>query len=95
VPSKLYAILAAGRPYVAAMERGADAVRIAEQEKCGLVANPNDAVDLAARVRALYVDRHLTREMGQRARQVGLRFDRAAGVAAYDALARSLVNGSA
>ena len=95
VPSKLYAILAAGRPYVAAMERDSEAVRLAEEEACGLVAEPGDAESLAARIRALYLDRDLTRQMGARARQVGLRFDRRAGVAAYDALARGLVNGSA
>lgn len=95
VPSKLYAILAAGRPYVTAMERDSEAVRIAEEEGCGLVAEPGDAESLAARIRDLYLDRHRTEEMGARARQVGLRFDRRAGVAAYEALARRLVNGSA
>jgi glycosyltransferase involved in cell wall biosynthesis len=95
VPSKLYAILAAGRPYVAAMERDSEAVRLAEEEGCGLVAEPGDARSLAAQLRALYLNRDGTRQMGERARQVGLRFDRRAGVAAYDALSRQLVNGSA
>lgn len=95
VPSKLYAILAAGRPYVAAMERDSEAVRLAEEEACGLVAEPGDAEGLAAQIRALYLDRDGTRRMGERARRVGLRFDRKAGVAAYDTLTRELVNGSA
>lgn len=94
VPSKLYAILAAGRPYVAAMERDSEAVRIAEQEGCGLVADPGNAESLAAQIRALYQNRNLARQMGERAREVGMRFDRRAGVAAYDALARGLVHGS-
>jgi len=94
VPSKLYGILAAGRPYVAAMERDSEAVRIAEKEGCGLVADPGNPESLAAQIRALYLNRDLTRQMGERAREVGMRFDRRAGVAAYDALARGLVNGS-
>jgi len=94
VPSKLYAILAAGRPYVAAMERDSEAARIAEQEACGLVADPGNPESLAIQIRSLYMNRELTRQMGERAREVGLRFDRRAGVAAYDALARGLVNRS-
>ena len=69
-------------------------VRIAEQDGCGLVAEPGNPESLAAQIRTLYLNRDLTRQMGERAREVGLRFDRKAGVAAYDALARGLVNGS-
>ncbi len=94
VPSKLYGILAAGRPYVAAMERDSEAVRIAEQEGCGLVADPGSPESLAGQIRAMYLNRDVTRQMGERAREVGMRFDRRAGVAAYDALARGLVHGS-
>jgi len=94
VPSKLYGILAAGRPYVAAMERDSEAVRIAEQEGCGLVADPGSPESLAGQIRAMYVNRDVTRQMGERAREVGMRFDRRAGVAAYDALARGLVHRS-
>ena len=94
VPSKLYGILAAGRPYVAAMESDSEAVQIAEREGCGLVADPGSPESLAGQIRALYLNRDLTRQMGERAREVGLRFDRRAGVAAYDALARGLIPGS-
>ena len=93
VPSKLYGILAAGRPYIAAMERDSEAVRIAEQDGCGLTTDPGDPKGLADRVRTLYLNRDLARGMGLRAREAGLRFDRRAGVAAYDALVRGLVNG--
>jgi glycosyltransferase involved in cell wall biosynthesis len=95
VPSKLYGILAAGRPYIAAMEPDAEAVRIAEQEDCGLAAEPGDPKSLADRIRTLYMDRDLARRMGERARKAGLRFDRRVGVAAYAALLRGLVNGAA
>jgi colanic acid biosynthesis glycosyl transferase WcaI len=94
VPSKLYAILAAGRPYVAAMERDSEAVRIAEQESCGLVAEPDNPKSLADKIRELHGNQQLTRQMGERARRIGERFDRKIGVAAYDTLVRGLVNGS-
>jgi glycosyltransferase involved in cell wall biosynthesis len=90
VPSKLYGILAAGRPYVAAMERDSEAVLIAERHSCGLHAEPGDEKSLAAAVRALYSDSARVRLMGQRARQIGLTFDRKVGVAAYATLFRDL-----
>jgi putative colanic acid biosynthesis glycosyltransferase WcaI len=93
VPSKLYAILAAGRPYIAAMERDSEAVRIAEEERCGLVATTGDPEDIAARIRMLYMDRELAARMGRRARTAALRFDRRVGVEAYASLLRSLVYG--
>ena len=83
VPSKLYGILAAGRPYVAAMEEDSEAVLIATEGQCGLTAVPGDPESLAARIRTLHADRALTRRMGERARAVGLGFDRRIGVKAY------------
>jgi len=47
VPSKLYSILAAGRPYVAAVEDACEVAAITRQYHCGLVAEPADPTDLA------------------------------------------------
>jgi glycosyltransferase involved in cell wall biosynthesis len=91
VPSKLYGILAAGRPYVAAIERDSEAVSIAEAHRCGRVARPNDAVSLADEIRALYRDRDETRRMGARAREAGLGFDRKRAVKAYRDLFDTLI----
>jgi colanic acid biosynthesis glycosyl transferase WcaI len=83
VPSKLYGILAAGRPYVAAVEEDSEAVLIAAEQGCGLPAVPGDPDSLAAQIRTLHADRDLTRRMGERARAAGLGFDRRVGVKAY------------
>ncbi len=42
VPSKLYGILAAGRPYVAAVEEDSEVAAITGEHECGLVVAPGD-----------------------------------------------------
>jgi glycosyltransferase involved in cell wall biosynthesis len=91
VPSKLYSILAAGRPYVAAVEEACEVVEITRQYHCGMVVAPGDSDALAARILELYRDSPLTAEYGQRAREAGLAFDRPGQVAAYARLLRTVV----
>jgi colanic acid biosynthesis glycosyl transferase WcaI len=83
VPSKLYGILAAGRPYVAAVEEDVEAVLIARKYDCGLAAAPGRAGELADRIMELYRDRDLAQRLGLNARQAALGFDRADHVRAY------------
>jgi glycosyltransferase involved in cell wall biosynthesis len=90
VPSKLYGILAAGRPYVAAVEPDSEAVLIAERDGCGVRAVPGDPKSLAEAIRALHADRVRLGRMGERAREAGLRFDRKVGVGKYAQLFRQL-----
>ncbi len=90
VPSKLYGILAAGRPFVAAVEPDCEAASIAQQRQCGLAAQVGDPEDLARKIRLLHQDRALARRLGENARVAALVFDRAAGVKAYHELCRSL-----
>ena len=92
VPSKLYGILAAGRPYVAAVEEDCEAAIIAKQYACGLTAKPGTPQDLADKILALYHDRALTRRLGANARQAGLAFDRPVHIRAYYELFRQLVH---
>ena len=86
VPSKLYGILASGRPYVAATDPSCEAADIVRQHQCGLLARPGDPDDLAAKVAALYDDPASTRAMGVNARAAALRFDRRHAVASYHEL---------
>jgi colanic acid biosynthesis glycosyl transferase WcaI len=90
VPSKLYGILAAGRPYVAAVEETCEVASITERHQCGLVAAPGDAQSLAARIREFYRDRALTMRFGANARTVGLSFDRRRQVSKYMELFRTV-----
>lgn len=94
VPSKLYGILAAGRPYVAAVEDDCEVASLTRTHGCGLVAEPGDAAALADRILRLRDDEGLRREAGASARRLALTFDRRLQVARYfDLFAR--VTGSA
>jgi glycosyltransferase involved in cell wall biosynthesis len=95
VPSKLYSILAAGRPYVAAVEDACEVVDITRQYACGVIVPPGDADALAARILDMYRDGPLTAELGQRAREAGLAFDRPRQVAAYAELLRRVAGEAA
>jgi putative colanic acid biosynthesis glycosyltransferase WcaI len=68
VPSKLYGILAAGRPYVAAVEEACEVAAITRQYQCGLLAEPGDPKDLAEQILTLYHDRALAQRLGANAR---------------------------
>ena len=86
VPSKLYGILAAGRPFVAAIDSSAEAAAIARDHRCGFVAAPDDPADLARKIAALYDNPDETRAMGERARQAAWQFDRRNAVRVYHEL---------
>jgi colanic acid biosynthesis glycosyl transferase WcaI len=83
VPSKLYGILAAGRPYVAAVEEDCEVASITRGHDCGLVAEPGNAADLAAKIRVLHGDRVRTARLGASARQASRLFDRRLQVGRY------------
>jgi len=77
VPSKVYGIMAAGRPFIAIMEETAEVARLARQHSVGLVATPADGANLARVVKQAADDRATVRMMGQRARRLAEeRFDR-------------------
>jgi glycosyltransferase involved in cell wall biosynthesis len=91
VPSKLYGILAAGRPYVAAVEEACEVSAITRRHGCGLLAKPGSAEELAEKILTFYRDRALGRRMGARAREAALEFDRNRQVAAYHRLFQEVV----
>lgn len=83
VPSKLYPILAAGRPYVAAVEPMSEVAALTERHRCGVVVTPGDAGALAAAITRLADDRHEREAMGARARVAAELFARDRQVAAH------------
>ena len=83
VPSKVYGILAAGRPYIAATDPSSEAAAIARDGQCGLVAAPGDPAALADAIATMYDHPAATKEMGERARRVARQFDRRIAVQAY------------
>ena len=90
VPSKLYGILAAGRPYVAAVEEGCEVASITRARRCGLVAEPGNPRDLADKILAFYRDREMADCFGANARSAGLVFDRTVQVRNYMELFRTM-----
>lgn len=68
VPSKLYPILAAGRPVLAVAPKKSDVARIVQEHCCGLVADPEDPHEVAKSI--LWARQHPEelQKMGERAR---------------------------
>jgi len=90
VPSKLYGILASGRPYVAAVDEASEVAAITRRYDCGLVSGPGDAAVLAEKILALYRDRALAHRLGANGRRAALDFDRPIQVGAYGRLFQAL-----
>jgi colanic acid biosynthesis glycosyl transferase WcaI len=76
VPSKLYSILAAGRPILVIAPAECDAARIVTESGCGLVADPDDANAVAAAILKLQSDSAALNEMGRRARETAEKYAR-------------------
>ncbi|HET9400567.1 MAG TPA: glycosyltransferase family 4 protein [Candidatus Acidoferrales bacterium] len=76
VPSKLYPILAAGRPVLAVCTPESDVARIVSRAGCGLVADPDDPAAVASAIRELASDRERIADMGRRASAIAPEYDR-------------------
>jgi glycosyltransferase involved in cell wall biosynthesis len=76
VPSKLYPILAAGRPVLAVAPESSDVARIVTRHGCGVVADPDEPASVAAAVQSLVRDRGRLVQMAQRARQIAPEYER-------------------
>jgi glycosyltransferase involved in cell wall biosynthesis len=83
VPSKLYPILAAGRPYVAAVEPMSEVAAVTERHRCGVLIPAGDAAALASALTRLADAPHEREAMGGRARVAAERFGRERQVAAH------------
>src|SRR5215510_1541584 len=92
VPSKVYNVLASGRPCIAAVEPDCEVADIIHRHDCGFVIGPGDASALRARILELTADRERAVAMGMRARRAALHFDRPRQVAAYDAVLREVAS---
>ena len=68
VPSRVYGIMAAGRPILAAVDRGSETAVLVEEAGCGIVVPPARPDLVAAAIRSLAAGEHDLEEMGRRAR---------------------------
>src|SRR5271155_3196255 len=71
VPSKLYSILAAGRPVLVVASASSDAARVVLESGCGLTADPDDPAAVAAAIRELRGGPVRLAGKGRRARGAG------------------------
>ena len=76
VPSKLYSILAAGRPIIVVAPAECDAARIVVESGCGVAADPDDPAAVAAAIRELRAEPVRLGEMGRRARETAAKYAR-------------------
>jgi glycosyltransferase involved in cell wall biosynthesis len=89
VPSKLYTILASGRPYIAAVDADSEVAALTRTHDCGVLVAPGDAGALADAVRAMAADPERRLALGARARAASACFSRERQVAAHAAALRS------
>lgn len=74
VPSKVYSILAAGRPILAVAPEDTDVARIVRNEDCGMVVDPDKPADVAAAIQMLKSDPARLEAMGHRARKASEKY---------------------
>jgi colanic acid biosynthesis glycosyl transferase WcaI len=94
MPSKIYEIMASGRPLLASAARDSDVWRLVESSGCGLCVEPEDPAQLAAAIRRLAADPDERAAMGRRGRELACAsYSRQAVVEQYEALLREVAAG--
>jgi colanic acid biosynthesis glycosyl transferase WcaI len=83
VPSKMYGILAAGKPIVAVAPRNTDVAAIGERRGFAVFADPDSPQDLAATVRALADDPASIKAMSRASRNAAPDYDRVKELAKF------------
>lgn len=76
VPSKLYSILAAGRPVLAVAAEESDAARIVRESGCGIAVDPDEPAAVAGAIRELRDNPARLAQMGRRARETANKYAR-------------------
>jgi glycosyltransferase involved in cell wall biosynthesis len=90
VPSKVYGAMAAGRPVLNLGAADGEIAELISRYDCGVSCDPSDGVAIARAVDGLCGHAHARREMGRRAREAALSFDRDVAIAGWAELLESL-----
>ncbi|MGH2933056.1 MAG: glycosyltransferase family 4 protein [Gaiellaceae bacterium] len=94
VPSRLYGILAAGCPVLAAVDEESETAAVVRSVGCGLVVPPSRPELVAAAIRDLYDGSHDLAAMGARGREyVVAEADRSVAIERYRRLLHELASG--
>ncbi|MDE3169266.1 MAG: glycosyltransferase family 4 protein [Acidobacteriota bacterium] len=91
VPSKLYSTLAAGRPVLAVAAANSDAARIVTGSDCGVAADPDDPMAVAASILRMRDDPARVAEMSARARAVAPNYARVAQLERFTEILEQVV----
>lgn len=84
LPSKIYTLMASGRPMVAALDADGDAWKLIKEANAGLCARPGDAEALASAIETLRRDPGVAQELGKSGRRYAeLHCDRRLCTAAF------------
>jgi colanic acid biosynthesis glycosyl transferase WcaI len=92
VPSKLYSILAAGRPVLVVAPPECDAARIVVESGCGLAADPDDPAAVAAAIRELRGNPARLGEMSTNARETAVKYARVNELQRFVAIVEEAAN---
>jgi glycosyltransferase involved in cell wall biosynthesis len=92
VPSKVYGVLVAGRPFIAAIEADSEAAQIAREHHCGLVVESGNRQEMTQAIRTLHDQPDYRARLGANARAAGLLYDRPRAVEAYRNLLEETVS---
>jgi len=77
VPSKMYGILAAGKPIVAVAPVETDVASYGVKQGFGVAVDPDQPAELAAAIRTLVADSNRVKQMGAAAKEAARDYDRA------------------
>lgn len=92
VPSRVYGILAAGRPLLVSADGDSETAQLAERERCGVVVPPGRPELVAAEIRAAHAGEMSLDDMGARGRRyVQREADRRIAFTRYRALLAELL----
>jgi glycosyltransferase involved in cell wall biosynthesis len=69
LPSKIFTILASGRPFIAALDSSSDLRDLVRRSDCGFVVEPGDVAAVEAHIRWLHAHPEECRAMGARGRR--------------------------
>jgi colanic acid biosynthesis glycosyl transferase WcaI len=84
LPSKIYEIMASGRPALVSAEHGSDLYNLVTATGCGICIEPENSAQLTAAIRTLHQDRAQGARLGQQGRDAVERsFSKEAAVEAY------------
>jgi colanic acid biosynthesis glycosyl transferase WcaI len=94
VPSKLYGIMAAGRPVLAAVEATSEVARVVRVHECGWTAEPESPRELASTIRIAFASSKNERQkIGERGRQTCVaNYSRKSSTARYGKLITAIVD---